>query len=82
MTTTLSTPATSAATTEVPLCRPALKRFDVFSSYWGAFKIELGSVQQVFPDETDGWNQGKPGSVSMFQEELRSTVTQVRAVPR
>jgi len=59
-----------------------LKRFDVLSEGWGAFKIGLGSIRQVFPDEDAGWNRGRPASVETFQGELRARVAEVRESAR
>lgn len=56
MTTTLSKPADSAATTEVPLWRPALTLFIVLSLVTGlAYPLVVtGIAQSVFPNEANG----------------------------
>ncbi|HEU6454086.1 MAG TPA: potassium-transporting ATPase subunit C, partial [Roseateles sp.] len=56
MTTTLSTPATSAATPEVPLWRPALTLFVVLSLVTGlAYPLVVtGVAQTVFPEQANG----------------------------
>lgn len=56
MTTTLSTPATSAATTEVPLWRPALTLFVVLSLVTGlAYPLVVtGVAQSIFPSQANG----------------------------
>ncbi|RTL39625.1 MAG: potassium-transporting ATPase subunit KdpC [Burkholderiales bacterium] len=56
MTTSLSTPATSAATAEVPLWRPALTLFVVLSLVTGlAYPLLVtGVAQSVFPAEANG----------------------------
>jgi hypothetical protein len=61
-----------------------MKRFRVLSNGWGAFKIGPDSIQQVTGTEPEGWNAGEPGAVSVFCDELRSKVAQVRelAAPR
>lgn len=56
MTTTLATPATTAATSEVPLWRPALTLFVVFSLVTGlAYPLLVtGVAQTVFPQQANG----------------------------
>lgn len=55
-----------------------LRRFSVMSDGWGAFEIANGEARQVFGTDTEGWNGRQPGSVSMFLEDLRTAISQVR----
>lgn len=56
MTTTLSTPATTAATTDVPLWRPALTLFVMLSLVTGlAYPLVVtGAAQTLFPSQANG----------------------------